>query len=154
MSRTQELKYTLEKMALNYHDTQWLKNLTPKPITFFCKTGTLRHVICSDLANGNNEKTDKKIYRRDIEGDQGVYIRSCRVRLPLVAIGVLGHLNHIVHVAAVGGRHFSIVPSNIWQRQFWEISLLSFSFSLLPSLSHAPPSTKSTLVYLIVPSLS
>lgn len=36
------------------------------------------------------------------------------MRLPLVAVSaVLGYFNHVVHVAAVGGRHFSIVPSNI-----------------------------------------
>jgi len=40
--------------------------------------------------------------------------RNCRVGLPLVALGVLEHLNHVVYVAAVGGRHFfSIAPGNI-----------------------------------------
>lgn len=56
--------------------------------------------------------------------------RSCRVRLPLVAVGVLGHLNHVVHVAAVGGRHFSIALSNIWQRQSPRYIYISLSVSL------------------------
>lgn len=91
---------------------------------------------------------------RIIRGGAAYMRRSCRVRLPLVAIRrVLGHFNHVVHVAAVGGRHFSITSSNIWQRQSLSLSsslshLLSSPLS--PSLSHAPPSAQSTLGHFIV----
>ena len=48
--------------------------------------------------------------------ERGIIEDAYVMQLPLVAIvGVLGHFNYVVHVAAVGGRHFSIASSNIWQ---------------------------------------
>lgn len=82
-----------------------------------------------DETNARREEQNREISRRRLadrggdggsarnirgEGPERAYAKGgCRVRLPLVAVGVLGHLNHVVHVAAVGGRHFSIAPSNI-----------------------------------------
>jgi len=74
-----------------------------------------------DIVVRATTRTRKKPRARFTQGDEeGGYCirvlikyRNYRVGLPLVAVGVLEHLDHVVHVAAVGGRHFSIAPGNI-----------------------------------------
>jgi len=62
--------------------------------------------------NRNANKEETKVSEVDLE--RGIIEDAYLMQLPLVAIvDILGHFNYVVHVAAVGGRHFSIASSNI-----------------------------------------